>query len=563
MIVVEPSVNNAFNRPVRSIKAKVELYEGSTLVDTYAYDDDLISLTVERTGEGKFFGFGVCQKLNVKLLDANRQKDITTANSFKVYFGGTAYFCLLPVFHVTEVNRDENTNELSVTAYDALDDAAIHTISELVFDSAAAAEEAGEDEEITESSVSYTIEEFALACANLLGIDSIVIEGVEDASFDTFYDTGANFDGAETIREALNYVAEATQTVYYLNRDNALVFKRLDRDGAAVFTIDKSRYIALSSKTNRRLATVYHVTELGDDVYASITETGSTQYVRDNPFWDLREDIADLVDNALAAVGGLTVNQFDCDWRGNALVEIGDKLALVTKDDETVFTYLLNDSIEYNGAYSQKTQWSYEDNEAETSDNPTSLGEAIKQTYAKVDKVNQQIDLVAKETNANAESIAAIQLNADSISASVESMRQDTDAALEGVNESIETLTNSVNAQITSEQVQLQIESALDNGVEKVTTSTGYTFDEEGMTVSKSDSPMSTQITEDGMTVSYEDETRLVANSEGVVARNLHAETYLIIGLNSRFEDYDENKRTGCFWIGTTIEETEDGADEG
>ena len=41
----------------------------------------------------------------------------------------------------------------------------------------------------------------------------------------------------------------------------------------------------------------------------------------------------------------------------------------------------------------------------------------------------------------------------------------------------------------------------------------------------------------------------LTANNQGVDAANLHANTYLIIGEYSRFEDYG-NGRTGCFWVG-------------
>lgn len=82
----------------------------------------------------------------------------------------------------------------------------------------------------------------------------------------------------------------------------------------------------------------------------------------------------------------------------------------------------------------------------------------------------------------------------------------------------------------------------------KVTTATGFTFNEEGLTVSKTGSEMETQITEDGMTVSKNGSVVLTANNIGVDAVNLHATTYLIIGQNSRFEDY--NGRTGCFWIG-------------
>ena len=44
----------------------------------------------------------------------------------------------------------------------------------------------------------------------------------------------------------------------------------------------------------------------------------------------------------------------------------------------------------------------------------------------------------------------------------------------------------------------------------------------------------------------------LTANNEGVKAEDLHATTYLIIGKNSRLEDWEQNgeQRTACFWIG-------------
>lgn len=84
--------------------------------------------------------------------------------------------------------------------------------------------------------------------------------------------------------------------------------------------------------------------------------------------------------------------------------------------------------------------------------------------------------------------------------------------------------------------------------IDSVTTSTGFTFDADGLKVEKSGSEMSTQITEDGMKVYRNDEEMLTANNQGVNAVNLHATTYLIVGYNSRFEDM--GNRTGCFWIG-------------
>lgn len=99
------------------------------------------------------------------------------------------------------------------------------------------------------------------------------------------------------------------------------------------------------------------------------------------------------------------------------------------------------------------------------------------------------------------------------------------------------------------EGLSLQVQSVNTEGVAKVSTTTGYTFDENGITVEKSGREIKTQITEDGMRVYKNKKDMLVADSEGVKAVDLHASTYLSIGGRSRFENYEAD-RTGCFWIG-------------
>ncbi len=523
-MIVNNTFENMINAPVRAFRGRVEFYEGSTLALMCGCHDNLKSFTVERVGEeNKFFGFGICQKINIHLVDPDRKIHLSTANTAEVVFGKDSdYIYPCPNFYITQVRRDENTNELSITAYDALYKATQHTVAEL------------------NMKEYYSLAHFTIACASLLGLPT----GELDSSFDAFYEDGANFEGTETIREALDAIAEATQTVYFIDWDWKLVFKKLDKDGAAVLTIDKNKYFTLSSGDNRRLGAICHATELGDNVIAELPVAGSTQYVRDNPFWELREDIATLVDSALANIGGLTINQFDCSWRGNFLLEIGDKIALTTKDDEIVYSYVLNDVMSFDGSLSQKTKWHYEDNEGESADNPTSLGDALKQTFAKVDKVNKTVEIVASETAEMDSRISSIEMTTDSIGLSV----QNVEASIDSANESIATLSSRVDAVITAEDVRIEIQNELANGVDQVTTTTGFTFNDEGLTVSKSGSEMSTQITEDGMTVSRDSNVVLTANNEGVQATNLHAVTYLIIGTNSRFEDY--GNRTGCFWIG-------------
>ena len=492
------------NTPVRKILAKVELYNGSTLVDTYRYDDRLISIDIERVGdESKFFGFAVCQKLNVKLVDINREVNINTANSFKVYFGSeNAFVTSFPVFYVTETNRDEETNQLSITAYDALYRANEHTILELGL------------------TAPYSVEGIISAISLTLGLgEDCYARNISNFSaFYTSYENGVNFEDTDNLRQLLDWIAEATQTIYYVDNTNALTFKGLDIENPADITITKADYFSLNSGDNRRLSTIAHTTELGDNLTASTGETGTTQFVRNNPFWELREDIETLVNNAVTAVGGLTINQFECEWRGNYLLEIGDKIDLITKDDKTVTSYLLNDTISYTGGFSEKTSWTYTDNKGETAEAPATVGEAIRQTFARVDRVNKEITL------------------------QVENIENTTDD-INAIKEDITTL------QQNSEAVSIKVQNIESNGAEKVSTTTGYTFDNTGLTISKDDSEIKTIITEDGMMVYKNDDVVLTANNEGVEATDLHANTYLIIGNNSRFEDY-ESGRTGCFWIG-------------
>lgn len=147
------------------------------------------------------------------------------------------------------------------------------------------------------------------------------------------------------------------------------------------------------------------------------------------------------------------------------------------------------------------------------------------------------------------ETISDVKVDSGIITATVEQIRSDTDDALKSVNETINELSEKVSLSLTPEQVDIAIDKKISQGVNSVTTTTGFTFDEYGLTVSKTGSQMTTQVTENGMTISRSGTEVLVVNNEGVVATNLHADTFLIIAGKARFEKYGNN-RIGCFWIG-------------
>lgn len=550
MLTVSDTFKQAMIAPVRRFEAQATLRLNSanpSETTTFTEEDKIKTIEIQRVGDNsKFYGFGICQRLNIHLVDLEDAIAPLSNSAINIKVGirlpsGTTEFVSYPTFYLTERNREEEDGEISLTAYDKLDEATIHTVAEL------------------EIQPPYSIKDFLAFSADLLGLNGVIYEGLaeDDYALNLSYENGANFDGNESLRSALNAAAEATQTIYFVDNDDNLHFKRLDISGKAVATITDEDYFALNHSSNRRLTEVAHITELGDNVSAKLDITGTAQYIRNNPFWDMREDIDDLVERALAIVGGLTVNQFDCDWRGNLPLEIGDKIDLkkVCQDGCVESAYVFDDVISYDGGYKHKTQWSYSNTDAETESNPSNIGEAISQTVAKVDKINREITLSASKIDENTQEIASIKINTESINSSVESLEKTVVDSLDGINQEIETLKQKAEISLTDEEVVIAIQKELENGVGKVETETGYTFNDEGLTISKSGSEISTQITEDGMTVSRNDEELLSATSDGVNATNLRATTYLIIGHYSRFEDYDKDgePRTGCFWIGGMI----------
>lgn len=541
MIAINDSVINAITTPVRKIEARVELFDSSTLVNIFKHNGELISFTVDRVGEdSKFFGFGVSQKINIKLIDIKRELNITTDNYFRViYTIGEEDIAPYPNFYVTEVHRNENTNELSITGYDALYTASAHKADEL------ALFHTPEDEvEVIEDATEIKIENYINSCADVLGLTEAITTSASGEWQNISYTntTEVNLEGTETIKDVLDDIAEVAGAIYYINSNNALTFVRL---GGSVLPIDKAQYIALDSGENRRLSIITHSTELGDNITVSTGSIGSTQYIRSNCFIELNVDNTTLVLNDLITdLADFTINQFECSWRGNPALEIGDRIDLTTKNNAIVSSYVINDTIEYNGALTQKTSWSYEDNAEDTEDNPSTLGEALKQTFAKVDKANKQITILTSATSDNEADIAQLKIDTESIVANVSS----TQTTIEELSGDISTLQEEVTTKITPEALEIAITEALSNGVDSVSTTTGFTFNSDGLNITKTDSEISTKINEDGMRVSKENEEVLTADNTGVNAINLTARKYLIIGTKSRFEDY--GNRTGCFWIG-------------
>lgn len=107
-------------------------------------------------------------------------------------------------------------------------------------------------------------------------------------------------------------------------------------------------------------------------------------------------------------------------------------------------------------------------------------------------------------------------------------------------------------------QIQMIVSNQLEDGVKKVKTETGYTFDGNGLTIEKTNAKTKSTLNEIGLNIKdatgSDEESLLFAgydNETGetvVKSKNMTVEKYLTIGSYSRVEDYEEG--TGVFWIG-------------
>ena len=160
------------------------------------------------------------------------------------------------------------------------------------------------------------------------------------------------------------------------------------------------------------------------------------------------------------------------------------------------------------------------------------------------DVAGQEVILNSQESR-----ISNLELNNDSIEASVSKLETTTLTTLDGIKTTVSKLEEKAGLAITEEDVTIAIESKLENADGIFITGTDYGFSADGLRVAKDGQAMESLLDNSGLEVSRSGEAILTADDTGVNALNLTARQYLIVGNHARFENYGTG-RTACFWIG-------------
>ena len=303
--------------------------------------------------------------------------------------------------------------------------------------------------------------------------------------------------------------------VLYPNETNEVI----DESNLKTLTIGK-KYGPINSLVIAR-------TPQEDNIYRqdeeSVIDNGVIEVkIENNQLMDSHRE--DFIDNLFDRLKGLTFYTYELESYGIGYLELYDLFTLKTHDNKGYSCLFMYDNLEISQGVSENSK---ADLPEETKTNYKVASETdrvINKTILQVDKQDQEIRaLVTSTQNINDE--------------------------MNGVKDNYNNLTQKVEQTMTSTQIETLITETISNGIDSVTTSTGYTFNKDGLNISKTGEEMQNLLNNTGMYVNRDDENILTANNEGVNAINLTARQYLTIGKNSRLEDYLE-VRTACFYVG-------------
>lgn len=336
---------------------------------------------------------------------------------------------------------------------------------------------------------------------------------------------GEKFDSSVTFRDVLDQIAQAVAGVIAF-KDDALCVLYPTSSGE-VIDASNLKTLAIGEKYGPINSVVLSHTPQEDNVYAndaaSISQNGLTEIkIENNQLMDSQREA--FIGGIFERLNGLEFYLHELQSFGIGYLDLCDIFKIETLDGTQYETIMLSDELQISqGLAENSSAKAPAATEAEyTATSP--VDKLLNKTILRVDEQAQEITALVSKT----------------------------EQAVEDIESLSEQVTHMAEVMIDSDSVDIKISTAID-GKDSIETSTGYTFDENGLNISKSGEEMKNRLDNTGMYVTRDDEEILSANNDGVSALNLTSRQYLIVGDYSRFENYDngtDSKRTACFFIG-------------
>lgn len=329
---------------------------------------------------------------------------------------------------------------------------------------------------------------------------------------------GEKFDSTYTFRDVLDQIAQVAAGVIAFKNDTLCVL--YPTSTGEIIDASNLRSLRIGEKYGPVNSVVLARTPQEDNIYAqnaaSIEANGLTEVkIENNQIMDSHRE--DFIAAILERVNGLQFWLYELESFGIGYLDLCDVFTIETLDGTQHETLMLADELQISQSLGENSSLVAPEATETDYTAASTTDRLLNKTILKVDKQAQQITALVSKT--------------DGLEAQVTHMTE---------------------VMIDSDSVDIKISKAVGD-IDSVTTSTGYTFDEEGLKISKDGEPMENRLDNTGMYVTRDGEEILGANHEGVTALNLTSRQFLIVGDNSRFENYDngtDHKRTACFYIG-------------
>lgn len=365
----------------------------------------------------------------------------------------------------------------------------------------------------------------------------------------------STYDNQITAREYIGYIAESAGGFSCIGRDGKLYFKSLYQDSTEIplelFGEYKWSEEFKISKVSYEDGT--RSFKFGDDTRNNLWINQGNIYIVDEA----------QIKNIYDKINGMIINSFEGKTVIDPAIDIGDKIIIDGKP------ILYQGEMIFEGRFIADISSKIQIKQKEETTTKTESQKIInRRVQSEINQIDGKITQIVEENTETSETLTKHEQTIDKISNIVQSNTtninnnyQDIIQKLDEVPKKTDiiSLENKVETIQSSTDYAIKIsEDIQKNGVSKVKTETGYTFDNDGLTIEKTDAKTKSTLNEAGLEVKdntgSSEETLLFAgyNKETgdtiVKSKNMIVERYLTIGKNSRIEDYESG--TGVFWIG-------------
>lgn len=278
----------------------------------------------------------------------------------------------------------------------------------------------------------------------------------------------------------------------------------------------------------------------------------------DNPILYTQE-LRRIALNGCDRLFGLQYLPFDTKTIGHPWLDGDSYIELTNLDDKKLYTYSFDRKLTYKGYIKSdisSTAKSYTEQKYEFE---SEMLNRLVNAEIIVNQAENRID-------ANTEKITQLEQSIDNTNINTNNLRDSINSALNDYAKSDEVvqLRQAVETQQTETNLRIDIiNEVLEDGVSKIKTAKGYTFDDDGLSIADSESEIKSKLDNKSFEVrdntSGHGDTELLyagvdsETKESVVrSENLTVKKYFNIGTNSRFEDFEKNNKpgTGVFFVG-------------